>query len=48
MIPYEKYGKNNDEEEEFFEKVPTWVIVITLILLSLVGIYIVFEAIYGL
>ena len=46
MISYEEYNKKRDDEN--IEKLPTTLIVIVIVLLSLVGIYIVSEAIYGL
>ena len=48
MIPHEEYGRINNNEEDCFEKVPTILIVVAIVLLSIVGIYIVFKAIYGL
>lgn len=48
MISYEEYDKKKNSDDEDYEKLPTVVIVIVIVLLSLVGIYIVCDAIYGL
>ena len=48
MISYEEYDKHIDNEDYYIEKLPITVIVVFLLLLSLIGIYIVCEAIYGL
>jgi len=46
MIPYEEYNKNKDEDD-LYEKLPVPAIVAIIVLCSLIGIFIVCEAIYG-
>ena len=48
MIDYEEYGKKNNNEDEDDVKLPTTLIVIVIVLCSLVGVYIVSEALLGL
>ncbi len=48
MISYEEYDKHVDNGNYYIEKLPMTVLLIILLLLSLVGIFIVCEAIYGL
>lgn len=47
MITYEEYEKRKDYEDDSI-KLPTMTVVIAIVLFSLIGIFIVFEAIYGL
>lgn len=48
MIPYEEYGKDKYDEDDPYEKLPLSTIVVIIVLCSLVGIFIVCAAIYGL
>jgi len=48
MIPYEEYGKDKYDEDDPYEKLPLSTIVAIIVLCSLVGIFIVCAAIYGL
>ena len=47
MIPNEEYNKNRHDEDDPVEKLPVTAIVIIIALFSLVGIFIVCQAIYG-
>ena len=48
MITYEEYTKNRNHEDDTDKKLPVTAIVIIIVLLSLVGVFIVCQAIYGL
>ncbi len=48
MITYEEYNKNRNNEFDTDKKLPVTAIVIIIVLLSLVGVFIVCQAIYGL
>lgn len=48
MITYEEYDNRDKDEEDFGDSIPVPVIVVMIVLFSLAGIFIVFEAIYGL
>lgn len=49
MISYEEYDKrHNNKDEDDIERMPITLIIILIVLCSLVGIYIVCDAIYGL
>ena len=48
MITYEEYNKNRDNGDDTDMKLPVTAIVIIIVLLSLVGVFIVCQAIYGL
>ena len=48
MIPYEEYGKDKYDEDDSYEKLPVSAIVAIIVLCSLIGLFIVCAAIYGL
>lgn len=47
MITYEEYDKKKDDEAEDLENLPTTAVVITIVLSSLIGVFIVFDALLG-
>lgn len=48
MITYEEYNKKRNSGDDTDEKLPITAIVIIIVLLSLVGVFIVCQAIFGL
>lgn len=48
MISYEEYNKDRHDEDDSYEKLPVPAIVAIIVSCSLVGIFIVCGAIYGL